>query len=70
MSGLPLLSEEDAREKIERTSTKTGLQVSCDLLKKTYQAGKRATKAMLEKINFKADKVLGKFNYRVEPQVM
>ncbi len=70
MSGLPLLSEDDAKEKIEKTSTKTGLRVTCNLLKKIYQTGKKAKKTALEKINFQADKVLGKFNYSVKPQMV
>ena len=44
MSGLPLLSEDDAKEKIEKTSTKTGLRVTCNLLKKIYQTGKKTKK--------------------------
>ena len=68
MSGTPLLSQEDAREKIEKASTKTGLQVTCDILDKTYETEKRATKAVLDYLNLKADEVLGKFNYTLSPQ--
>ena len=44
MSGLPLLSEDDAKEKIEKTSTKTGLQVTCNLLKKYIRLEKKQKK--------------------------
>ena len=68
MSGTPLLSKEDAKEKIERARTKTSLQVTCNIIGKTYETGKRAAKAVLEHLNLKVDEVLGKFNYALSPQ--
>ena len=44
MSGLPLLSEDDAKEKIEKTATKTGLRVTCNLLKKNISDWKKSKK--------------------------
>ena len=49
MSGLPLLSEDDAKEKIEKTSTKTGLQVTCNLLKKYIRLEKKQKKSPWKK---------------------
>jgi len=69
LSGLPLLSAEDAKEKIEKTKTTTGMKVVCKIIKKTYEIGKRATRAMVEKINIKFDELLAKFNYSIAPEV-
>ncbi len=69
LAGVPLLSEVEAQERIKKTKTTTGLKVSCDIIKKTYETGKRATKAMVEKLNIEFDELLGKFNYSIAPEV-
>jgi len=69
LAGEPLLSVDDALEKISSTKTSAGLKVASNLIDKIYKTGKRATKAILEKINITFDDDLGKFNYMVAPQV-
>ena len=68
LAGEPLLSEEDAKLKIASTKTTTGLCVTSDIISKVYETGKKATKAMVEKLNIKFDETLGQFNYVVSPQ--
>jgi hypothetical protein len=52
---------------IEKTNTKTGLQVTASILDKLYETGKEAAKDFKESMKIKFDEILGRWNYRVCP---
>lgn len=67
LSGIVLKTAEDARKIIATTQTKTGLSVVTNLIKKTYEKGKKVATDFMDKINIKQEESLGQFNYTISP---
>jgi hypothetical protein len=67
MEGIPINSLEEARKIIKSTKTKTGLKVTANIIKKTYETGKEVAKDFMDRMNIKFDESLGKFNYTISP---
>jgi len=67
LSGVILLSVSMLKELIKKTKTKTGLKVFVRVSKKVYEAGKKVASDFYEYANIKFDKVLGNWNYTVNP---
>ena len=61
-SSVPLV-----KELIERTITRTGLQVSVDIIDKVYEVGRKAADHLKSSLKIVADAVLPKWNYVVSP---
>ena len=67
LSGVILKSVETVKQLIETTMTKSGLIVKCNIIKKTYETGKKMSKEEKEKLATIHDDYLGDLNYRVVP---
>lgn len=67
MEGVTLNSSQDAKKWIEKTTTKTGLQVLVNTTKKIYKTGIKVAKEVLEQINIKRHGELGDLNYTISP---
>jgi len=67
MQGVLLKSSEMAKQLIEKTTTKTGLKVSANIIKKTYDKGKKVAKEFKKSMKIKFDKHLGAWNYTAVP---
>lgn len=67
MQGIPLKSYAIAKQLIEKTTTKTGLQVTANILKKAYKKGKKVADDFKLVMKIKFDKELGQWNYRAIP---
>jgi len=67
MSGVILLSVALMKELIKKTTTKTGLKVFARISKKIYKTGKKIASEFYEYANIKVDKILGDWNYTVNP---
>jgi Rhodopirellula transposase DDE domain len=65
--GVVFHTTEIVKELMERTKTSTGLQVTVDILDKTYELGRKATKGFKEKMKIAFDSLLPKWNYRAIP---
>ncbi len=55
------------KQLIETTTTKAGLTVKCNIIKKTYETGKKMTKEEKDGLATIHDDYLGHWNYRVIP---
>jgi Rhodopirellula transposase DDE domain len=55
------------KQLIEKTHTKTGLNVSVSLIDKVYELGKKATKGFKESMKLGFDEILGQWNYKATP---
>ena len=64
LSGVPLNSVEDAKSKISSAKTKTGLIVVADVIKKSYETGKKASKDFM---NLEFGDSVPKLNYTISP---
>jgi len=67
LSGVILLSVSMLKELIKKTKTKTGLKVFARVSKKIYEKGKKVASDFYEHANIKFDRVLGEWNYTVNP---
>lgn len=67
LSGVILLSISLIKELIKKTRTKTGLKIFSRISKKIYRTGKKAASDFYEYANIKFDKILGDWNYVVNP---
>jgi hypothetical protein len=67
MEGTPLSTIDDAKNKIESANTKTGLTVVADVIKKTYEKGKKAAKDYIKNLKIKFSDSLPKLNYTISP---
>jgi len=67
LSGVILLSVSLIKELIKKTKTKTGLKVFARISKKIYSTGKKYASNFYEYANIKFDKLLGAWNYVVNP---
>ncbi len=52
---------------MEKTSTKTGLTTTVDILEKTYETGRKYAKDWAENMPIIFDPYLPKWNYRAVP---
>jgi hypothetical protein len=68
MEGIILQSAEQVRTLIEKTTTKTGLQVKASIIKKLYKIGKVTPKKALESLNIKYGDCVPGLNYSIAPR--
>lgn len=69
LKGVILKNYDIVKELIETTSTKTGLTVTANIIKKIYETGRKYAKNFKETMQIKFDKKLGKWNYRAIPLI-
>ncbi len=67
LKGVILKDYDIVKELIETTSTKTGLTVTANIIKKVYETGRKYAKTFKKDIQIKFDEKLGKWNYRAIP---
>jgi len=67
LKGVILKSVETVKQLIETTTTKSGLTVKCNIIKKLYETGKKMSKEEKETLATIHDDYLGHWNYRVVP---
>ena len=67
LSGVILVNISILKELIKKTKTKSGLKVFTRVSKKIYETGKKVAEDFYEYANIKFDKVLGAWNYTVNP---
>lgn len=65
--GVILRTHQITKELMEKTSTKTGLTTTVDILDKTYETGRKYAKDFRENMPIIFDPYLGKWNYRAVP---
>ena len=65
--GKPLVSHEVIVNLIAATTTKTGLQVVCQLDQHAYPAGVKVSKKAMEEIHLRRDTFHGEWNYTILP---
>jgi hypothetical protein len=68
MEGLVLESHEQVQSLIENTTTRTGLCVTVNIIKKVYTIGRVVVKKALETINIKYDDIVPGLNYSISPE--
>jgi hypothetical protein len=56
------------KQLIERTRTRTGLQVTVDILNRVYETGRKAANHLKATLNIALDTILPKWNYTISPQ--
>ncbi len=66
--GVVFISVELVKELMERTSTKTGLRVTVDIIREAYTTGEKAPSGFKEQMTIAFDDELPKWNYRAIPQ--
>lgn len=67
LSGTPLNSIQEAKNKISSAKTKTGLTVVANIIKKTYRTGKEVAKDFIKQLKIKVGDSLPKLNYTIVP---
>jgi len=67
MSGVPIKTIEEAKNKIASAKTKTGLVVIADIIKKTYYAGKKVAKDFMDHLKIIFEDSLPRLNYTIAP---
>ena len=67
LKGVIFKSYELVRELIESTTTKTGLTVKANIIKKVYETGRKYADNFKETMRIISDVKLGKWNYRAVP---
>lgn len=65
--GVILRTHQITKELMEKTSTKTGLTTTVDILEKTYETGRKYAKDFKDNMPIIFDPYLGKWNYRAVP---
>jgi len=65
--GEPLVDYETVVKLIQRTTTKTGLQVKCTLDMRKYPLGRKVTKKEMASINLVKNAFHGEWNYTIHP---
>ena len=70
MKGVILKSLDIVKDLIESTTTKPGLTVTANIIKKVYQTGRKYAEGFKESMKIEFDNVLGKLNYRIIPSKM
>ena len=67
MQGVILNDHKMVKQLIEKTQTKTGLNVSVSIIDKVYELGKKATKGFKESMKIGFDEILSQWNYKAIP---
>jgi transposase len=67
--GKPLISHEVIVELVSATTTKTGLEVECEIDPNTYPRGIKVTDKELKAVNLLKDSFHGEWNYTIKPSV-
>ncbi|OIP87656.1 MAG: ISAzo13 family transposase [Syntrophaceae bacterium CG2_30_49_12] len=67
--GKPLISHEVIVNLISSTTTKTGLQVECEIDPNSYPKGVKVTDKELKAVNLLKDSFYGEWNYTIKPNV-
>jgi len=67
LKGVIFKSYELVKELIESTTTKTGLSVSANIIKKAYETGRKYADDFKKTMRIVADEKLGKWNYKAVP---
>ena len=65
--GVVLETHQIAQELMQKTSTKTGITTTVDILDKTYETGRKCEPDFKENISILFDDHLGQWNYRAVP---
>jgi hypothetical protein len=66
--GVVFVSVELVKKLMERTTTKTGLQVTVDIIATNYPTGEKAPVDFKKTMTLVFDDLLPKWNYRAMPQ--
>lgn len=69
MEGIVLESHEQVKSLIEKTTTKTGLQVTANIIRKTYDIGRVVAKKALDTINIQYGNIVPGLNYSILPSI-
>jgi len=67
LKGVILKSVDTVKQLIETTTTKSGLIVKCNIIKKIYETGKKMSKDEKENLATIHDDYLGHWNYKAVP---
>jgi len=67
--GKPLVSYEVIVQLIAATTTKSGLEVRCELDDATYETGRKVSDEELAAVNLHRDEFHGDWNYRIRPTI-
>ncbi len=67
LKGVIFKSHELVKDLIETATTKTGLTVTANIIKKVYQTGRKVAANFKETMRIVFDEELGKWNYRAVP---
>lgn len=67
MEGLMLETHEQVQALMEKTTTKTGLHVTANIINKLYKLGRVVSKKMIDHINIKYGDILPGLNYSISP---
>lgn len=67
--GVPLVDYETVVQLIGNVKTKKGLSVISKLDENTYEKGKKISKEQMDKINLKANRFHGEWNYSISPNM-
>ena len=70
LSGVVLKSYDFVKKLIEQTTTKTGLKVEAQIVKKVYETGRKYAEGFKENMEIVFDEFLGNWNYRAIPTKM
>ena len=65
--GVIFTSVELVKQLMEKATTRTGLQVTVDILDKVYQTGRKYAEGFKENMKIMFDEILPKWNYRAVP---
>ena len=68
LKGVILRNYEYVKELIENTTTKTGLKVKANIVKKVYQTGRKYSDNFKENMKIVLDDFLGQWNYIAMPE--
>lgn len=66
--GRPFVNHEIVIKLISSTTTKTGLEITCELDKNKYQTGLKVDDERMAEINIIKDKFHGDWNYKIKPK--
>ena len=69
MQGVILKSHDMIKTLIDRTSTKTGLNVVTNIINKKYETGRKYATDFKENMKIIFDEYLGQWNYRAIPEI-
>jgi hypothetical protein len=67
LAGVPLNTVMEAKNRIQSVKTKGGLKVTANIVKKTYETGKKAGKDFLKTLKIKFEDSIPRLNYTISP---